>query len=248
MNLLQKFFLGFSFVREGFRAVKGSRALKLLIVIPFVIDLILLGTGIYFGTDQVQIWTQKAILFLLGAGESTWHTVLYYPLLILFWLVFVVLYFYVVAILASVLASPFYSVIAEKTLALLGKNADEKVPFLTTLKRSAVMFWVSIVRGLLLLTLGLFLFVASFLPGLNLFVAFFAFVILAFDSTDYAFEAKNFTLTDRLRFFRQHFVVYCGMGAFVALTAFLPGLILLVMPFAVVGATLVVSRLHELKD
>jgi len=243
MSTVQRFFWGFGFVRAGFRAVADSRSLKLWLLLPLIIDLALLGVGVYFGAGFVTQITQQALLFILGNPDSTFYAVLYYPFLILFTFVFLILFFYVVYILASVIASPFYSIISEIILVKQGALPPQKFSLLHTLTTSLKMLWISILRGVFLLFIGAFLFVASFIPGLNLLVGFIIFLLMAFDSADYALEAKQLNLSQRLGFFRRHFVEFSGMATFVGLTAFVPGLILLVMPFAVVGASLVVAKL-----
>ncbi len=247
MTTVQRFFDGFNFVRAGWRLKSQVPRLWYLVIVPLLIVFVLLWTGVILGTEQIIMMAQKAILLILGPDSSVYSGFLYYPLLVIFWLVFVVMYFYVVYVLASVISSPFYSIIAERTLVYRGVLRDGPFSFRHVLQSAFKMFWVSLLRGLFLLALGAVLLVASFIPGLNLIVGFVAFVILAFDSCDYALEAMNQTLTERIQFLRTHIVEFCGMGAFVALTAFVPGLILLVMPFAVIGASDLVARRFQAK-
>lgn len=87
-----------------------------------------------------------------------------------------------------------------------------------------------------MLIVALVLFVSAFLPGVNMIAAFFAFVVLAMDSSDYAFEARTMNFAQRLTYVRSNWPEYFGMASFLALTALIPGLILLVMPFAVIGS------------
>jgi uncharacterized protein involved in cysteine biosynthesis len=247
MTVVQRFFEGFNFVRVGWRLKSQVPRMWYLIIVPLFIVFVLLWTGVILGTEQITLLAQKAIFLILGPDGSGYSGFLYYPLVVIFWLVFIVMYFYVVYVLASVISSPFYSVIAERTLIYRGALNDAPFSFLHVLKNSFKMFLVSLARGLFLLALGVVLIVASFVPGLNLMVGFVAFVILAFDSSDYALEAMHLSFSDRIKFLRTHLIEFCGMGAFVGLTAFVPGLILLVMPFAVIGASDLVARRFKAK-
>ncbi len=215
-------------------------SLRFLIILPFLIDSLLLFIGIYFGAEQIRIIVRKASLLIFTSADTTAFHLFYYPMLAVFWIIFVVLYLYVVYLIASVLASPIYSMMADRTTRYLQARDHSNRPEIGAFALAVRMVWVSLARGVALLTIGGFLFAGSFVPGLNLVTTFVAFVLLAFDSADYAFEVHGFQLRDRFRFLRRHLVEFCGMGAFIGLTAFVPGLILFVMPFAVVGAASVV--------
>ena len=80
-----------------------------------------------------------------------------------------------------------------------------------------------------------------FVPVLNLLAVSAAMLLLAFDSMDYSFETLGWGLRQRLRYLRREWVQWSGMAAGLALTLLLPGLTLLVIPGAVVGAAMLVK-------
>lgn len=241
--MIKRFFNGFDFILRGRRHLSAMPELKKWAVMPLVIDVLVLGLAIYFGLGAVKDLVYQLSVFALGSATSGYFDFLYYPLLVLFWLIAFIMCFYFVYVLASVVASPFNSVLAEKILISKGVIKSEPSHLMSMIKVSVQMLVVSLKRAAFLLVVGLVLFVLSFIPGLNLLAAFSVFVLLAFDSMDYAFEASKMSLNARIEFFKKNFVEFCGMGAFVGLTAFIPGLTLLLMPLAVVGAAELFSEL-----
>jgi uncharacterized protein involved in cysteine biosynthesis len=245
--MISRYFLGFGFVIEGIRLFKIVPGIKKWIFFPLIIAFVLFIGGLYLGGGQIDLVVQQAILGVLDAPGGRLYQILYYPLVVLFWLVFVVLYVYVLYIGASLISSPFYSIIAEKTLIHLGLVQPAPFSMVRILRLALKMFFVSLLRSLALMFVGLFLLVSSFIPGVNLLSAYFAFVILALDSADYSFETRGFGFRDRLQFFKTHFPEVLGMGGFIGLTVLVPGLILLVMPFAVLGAAGLMLKLENKK-
>ena len=69
-----------------------------------------------------------------------------------------------------------------------------------------------------------------------------AFMLIAFDASDYAMETMEYSLSNRMKFFREQLAEYAGMGAAVGLVMLIPGSIILCMPLAVVGASQIVCE------
>jgi uncharacterized protein involved in cysteine biosynthesis len=243
MTLLQRFLLGFGFVSSGLKLLRANKELRKWAVIPWLIDLILLGFGIARGGKYISRAVTDALELIMPPTNSL-YSILYYPLAILFWVVFIGAMIYFLYIIAGFIASPFNSILADRTLAKLGaKKADE-----LSIKRVGAlairMFLISIGRGLILLLLGIFIFFLAFLPGLNFVVMFFAFLVICFDGADYSFEVLEFDLRQRFAFLRRYFVEFAGMACFIGLTLMVPGLILILMPAAVVGCASVIHRIR----
>lgn len=245
--MIRRFFNGFGFIIRGYRILKSAPHLRKWAIAPFAIDVLVFGIFLYFGLNQMRDFAYKFSFYVLETSLSDYFNFLYYPLLILFWCVAFVLCFYLVYALATVVASPFNAFLAEKTLIHLGYSTEKKLTFAAGLKLSARMFWVSLIRSVVLLCVGVLLILLSFMPGLNLLAAYMVFIILAFDSMDYSFETTNLNIKQRFKFFSRHLIEFCGMGAFVGLTAFVPGLTLLLMPFAVAGSASLFGEIYEFR-
>lgn len=214
--------------------------IKLWVLCPFLIQIALLVMGLSWGFVEIKAITLKILAFFISQPDSIWAISVYYLLVVLFGLVFSVLYFFFMYMISSVISSPFFSIITEKSLRHL-KVLGGQNSFRESIQLAIKMIAVSVLRGFFILMVGLILFVASFIPILNLAAAYIAFLLIAMDSSDYAFESMGFSLKRRLQFVRENFVEYCGMATFVGLTVFIPGLIVLIMPFAVLGSTEIVA-------
>ncbi len=67
-------------------------------------------------------------------------------------------------------------------------------------------------------------------------------MVLAFDSLDYSFEALGMGFRERLRYLIKEWSQWFGMATSLALTLLMPGLTLLIIPGAVVGAALILKE------
>ncbi len=230
MNSARQFLLGLGFLKVGFQCLKTSRGLWHWAVIPWLVDISLFVVGFIFGANHFSIWATELLLWILPGPIESWSSWLMYPTAFLFWIAFLVLLIYFIYAIGLLVAGPFMSFMAESILKKYGLKSQ--VSFLAMLK-------VAILKSVVFLMLGVILFVLSFIPGLNLISSFSAFMILAFDSMDYSFEASGFTFSTRIRFFFRHLPVFLGMASVLGLTLLLPGLTLIVLPFAVAGAAVI---------
>ncbi len=234
MSAFRQFIVGFHFFKLGLREMQLNPKLKYLAIIPMILDFLIFVLGFIWGTNNLGILATEALLFLLPASVESWTSWLIYPALFLFWIAFMVLLIYFIYILGLLLAAPFMGFMAEHILRARGLKAD--VSILSMMK-------VAIYKVILFSLVGIALFICSFIPGLNIVSSFGAFLILAFDSMDYSFEAHGLKLSERIRFFRKHLPTFLGMASALGLTLLVPGLTLLILPFAVSGAA-VLYREH----
>ncbi len=230
MTALKNFYLGFNFLIMGYRELKSNRKALALSLVPLIFDLSLFFVGFFWGANHLTIWATEFLLWILPGPIDSWTTWLMYPTAFLFGIAFLVVLIYFVYVLGLLIAGPFMSFMAEGILRKAGIKAD-------------VSFWsmvrVAIVKTFLFSLLGVLLFACSFAPGLNVISSFGAFLILAFDSMDYAFEAHGKSFSQRLQFFINNFLIFLGMASVLSLTLIIPGLTLLVLPVAVAGATVI---------
>src|SRR6185312_12928176 len=244
MTIFRRFWLGFTFVLVGYRTSRASATLKKWVIAPFIVGLIILLFGSFFGAIYLG---PKAIHILathLGANVSAHpNSVLFlassWLLHVVLWLLFLVLYLYFIYVIASIVGMPLYRKLAQKTLEQLGVFQPRR-DFGANVRHSAKMVLVALERAVILVVCATVLFSASFVPGLNFFAMFIGFILVAFDMSDYALELEGYRLVRRFLFLLTALPEYLGMALFIALTALVPGLIVLTMLFAVIGATHVV--------
>ena len=152
--------------------------------------------------------------------------------LTLFLLAFVAL-IYLSYLVHVILCGPFYSLLADRALHDLGKSVKGR--FRVTVHAMVA----SVAKAAIFFVIGVGIFVFSFVPLVNVVGLMMALLILAFDTMDYSFEAMGMGFRARLRYFLRHFPQWLGMAASLALTLMVPGLTLLILPGAVVGAAMI---------
>jgi CysZ protein len=246
--MITRFFLGMSLPLKGVRVVFSSTQLFFISMIPFLICSILFWFGLIYGSPYVGALVAKALTWVFPTPEGILYNILFYPILVIFWIVFAVGVTGFVYLLTSVLASPFNGLLAERVLMKMGAIKDAPFSVSDFLGNSIRMFMVSILRSLVLLSIASLLFVVSFVPALNIICAFVTFVILGFDSADYSFEARRLSLGSRFSYFKKHQFIFYGMGASVGLIALVPGLLIVMMPFLVAGFAVISSQLEAQYD
>lgn len=241
---LSDFALGFGFLRSGFQIIKEQNSgLKIWVAAPLAIDAVFLFCAFYFGWGGISQLTELSLNRVLSAEHGFWHTIFYYPLFLAFWVVFLILLVYVTSIFAVLIATPFMAVLAEKTWVRSGGQAPGGESLKTLVAYNLRMFKIALLKTVCFLFLGVLLFGFSFAPGLNLLAGFAAFLILAYDSMDYSFDLLELNLKQRFQFVRDHFIVFCGMASVFSLTLLIPGLTLLLQPFAVAGSARIARSL-----
>jgi len=195
------------------------------------------GFGLFYGMSFLPDLVAKALALIFSSPDGWLYTLLYFPLIILFGVVFVISLSAVIYFCSSVVGAPFNALLAERVLVIRGRVADQKYGVISFLRTSWSMLKVAVVRGLILITLSLILLLVSFVPGLNVVSAFLTLVLLAFDASDYAMEGLHWNLSQRLQFLRQQLPEYFGMATVLAVFFIIPGAIVLMMPVFVVGAS-----------
>lgn len=234
---------GFFFLKRGLASIKKYPGLKWFILIPLFIDFVLVTSFFTVGVQMISGWVASALAFVETGGW--FFSIIYYPLFILAWVVYGVLALYLVFAISSVVASPFNAFMAEKILKQNGLIKDDKFSFLSWAALTLKMLLTSLVKAVVFALLGICIFIVSFIPGLNLASSFGIFLIFAFDSFDYAFEVRGWKLSERMNYFKRNFPSAVGMATMFALTIFIPGLTILVLPLAVVGATDLMCELES---
>lgn len=240
--MIKKFTFGMMHIIAGLRIILKSPKLMAFAAIPFLIDLLLLFIGFSWGWGEIPGWAESIVTKVVSP-ESWLYTILYYPLWLVFAATFVLMMVYSVFLVATVVAAPFNSLLAEETLRHLGRIDDQSFSMGRWIRVSTKMMMVALIKAMIFAVIGLVLFVMSFIPGVNLVAAFIACMIIAFDNIDYSLELFEWNLNQRFQFYRTNIIEFSGAAAFIALTVLLPGLTLLLLPAAVVGSAEMAGRL-----
>ncbi len=243
-TIAQRFSNGVRVIPNGFRLVKDKKGLAKFIVIPLLINIVLLVTGLVWVTSEVSGIVESIMGGLEGWNE-TLYSILSWVISIGVWIAVtggVILTLYLTS---SVIASPFYSLLAERSLMSVGGLQEKPFavgPWITT---SIKMLLVSLGKAVVLLFITIAVFIASFIPVVNLVALFVTFILIAFDCSDYVLEAKEKGLASRFRFLKANLPEFSGVALFLGALSFIPGVIFLAIPFTIAGMA---DLVHQIGD
>ncbi len=238
------FFDGLTFWMRGWRLLLGHSSLITLAIIPFLIAVSVGGLATYVLFTNLSIWVTGFVSWMIGTSAGIWVQLAYYPLLIGTGIVFFIGSIFVGYVAHVILAIPFYSLLAERALAVLGLKPESPFDFKAWARNSLRMFRISAVKGILFLTLGVILFVLSFIPIVNVVAVVGTLMIVSFDLLDYSLESLSYGLRQRFAFMLKRRKMWFGMACGLGLTLFIPGLTFVVAPGAVVGGAILLKEAH----
>jgi CysZ protein len=249
---LAGFALGALTLGRGMGLILASPRIRRWTIVPFVLGLLVIVTGLSFGISYLAgLLPSLAAIGLgwTGIAAGSWvYGALYWVVLILAWPVSLLALFYFLFLLVRVVAAPFYSFLAEVVLIENGTLKESSFRLGSWLDTSMRMFKVSLVKLVLFTFFGAVLFVLSFLPGLALITGFCFLLMAAFDAVDASFEALQMGFLDRIRYFRANLAVFSGMAVIMGLVFLVPGLNFFLLPSAVVGGADLLHRLDARGD
>jgi uncharacterized protein involved in cysteine biosynthesis len=232
---------------RGLGLIMSHRRLGLYAITPFVISfLIFLVLG---GWWLVYLWGampaigHRLVEFVAPQASATTATFLFVLALVLFWPAALFLLLYSLFIVNKIVGSPFHALLAEHILIEEGVLEDRPLGVGHRLIAVIQMFLVSLVKSLVFIAIGVILFFVSFIPVLNFLAAFGAFLLVAFDLADYAFEALEMDFSRRVKFFTDNLATFSGIAVAMGLVFFIPGLNFFLFPACVAGASDVVRRI-----
>ncbi len=211
------------------------------VIIPLLIN-ILLFVGITF----IAIEQFNGLLSGLTGWLPDWLGFIVWLVWALFALLLILVYGYTFAIIANLIASPFYGLLAERTQQVLTGTINEQPLTWQDARLIAGRAFVRELRKLLYFTpriiaVLLLCLVLSLLPGLNLLAPFIAFLwgawSLSLQYLDYPADNNQVTFDKLREEVKKKRQLTTTFGGFVLLGTSIPLINLLVLPAAVTGAT-----------
>ncbi len=240
----QTFIRGMMILVLGFRHALLNKNLLVLALIPVLVAAI----GLFFGfkplfriylSESAGIFLDKEIFDFWGGAIFLWIGKFILKIFIVF-LTFLTFY-----ILLQVIYIPICSLLAEKVLLRKGIIRCQSIK--EALGFNLRMFKMSLIKSGVLIFAGFFFFIGSFVPGLGFVSVYFTLIVLAYDSFDYGLELYGLNLKDRILFIKKNFMLINGHVGALLLFSFIPGLILLIFPFSVIGASLFIGEFNGFK-
>lgn len=221
-------FLGIAYLWRGF-GLLGQPGIRRYVWFPILINLMLLGGGIYLLASELIAWPG------FESGWLSWLAWLIVPLFILLTSLISGYFFSAVLLL---IASPFYGLLAgefEKRHGIVCEDESLSRLIVRTFLRELVKIKYYLPRYLLLLVL-------SFIPGVNLLMPFvwfwFGSWVMALQYSDYTFDNQGVSFKEtRVKVAEGRWAAW-GFGGSVSLLMAIPVVNCFVPPAAVIGATL----------
>ncbi|MES1926883.1 sulfate transporter CysZ [Salinisphaera sp. T31B1] len=237
-NPIAEFALGPSYLLRGFGLLSQPR-LRRYVVIPILINIALIVALVSLFGWQLDAWLDRWLAGL--PGWLSWlETLIWWIAVVLSTLAFC----YVFTLLANLIASPFNGLLSAQVEKLVTGRAPESGMTLAGEMADGVFGELRRLRwyaGRAVL-LGLLSLVLLFIPLANLAIAPLWFVfgafMLSFEYLDQPMANRGLTFDNKLVRLRARRWRHLGFGSLVTLATAIPLANLVVMPAAVVGATL----------
>lgn len=211
-------------------------ALRKYLLIPLFINLVLYSGGFVLGYHSVS-----ALIHQFIPDWLSWLSWILWPL---FFISFLVVGFFTFTLLANLIAAPYYSQLAAKTLELISAEPIAR----TELPWDKVFLGETRRVGYLLLRI-LPLLLLFVIPVVNLVApllwATFAAWGIAMEFMAYPLEARGLAFAEQKQFLQQSRWATLTFGGLTGLGLTLPLVNLLIGQAAVIGATVYVQRLAE---
>jgi CysZ protein len=213
-------------------------------VVPFFLSAIIFVVGLSFVpglSGLLHAGLEKSEILKSVGGFA--GQILFWVTLVVAWTTGLVALLYILFLFTRLVAAPFYSILAEKTLVELSVIKEERFRLVPWLALTTKMFTVSLIRAIVFGIIGALLLLLSFIPGLGIATGIGFLMLAAYDVADYALEAMQLGFRDRIGFFRRHLIAFFGFGLVMGLVFLIPGLNFFLLPASVVGACDMVRRL-----
>ena len=232
--------MAFDHFITGFRLL-GRPGIRIWVVLPLLIN-----SALFVGITLLAIDYFSALFGSLMGWLPDWLSFIAWLIWGLFGLTLLFVYGYTFTILANLISSPFFGILAERTQHSLGRKPEAETLNWATIKAIA---WRSFVRELRKLwyflprIIGVFLlcFVLSFVPLLNLATPFIIFLwaawSMALQYLDYPADINRVNFDELRQHAKSSKRLLITFGGLVLIGTSIPLSNLLVLPAAVTGAT-----------
>ncbi|MBE2293705.1 MAG: sulfate transporter CysZ [Phycisphaerales bacterium] len=227
---------GARYVLTGLRWLP-KRGLRSFVVIPLLINILLFGIGIWWSAGQLDRLDQTVVSWL-----PSWLVWLHWLLWPLFILTVLVVVFYTFSVVANVIAAPFNGLLAEQVERMANPAGVPPFRARVSWKELALSPLAELNKLLYFIGWAIPLLVLSFIPVINvaapvLWVLFGAWM-LALEYSDYPLGNRGLSFRDQRRLLRKRWPLTLSFGGMTLLLTLIPVLNFLVIPAAVIGATL----------
>lgn len=222
---------------KGLKLIRQPELRKYLLI-PILINFILYSIAITLGYYYISDLITQFI-----PGWLSWLEWLIWPL---FYISISIIGFFTFTVFANLIAAPFYSQLAEKTLEVISgqkiKSKQQSVNQVVLAEIKRVIYLLSRMIPLLLLFV---------IPGINLIAPFLWMLFgawgMGLEFMAYPLENKGLLFAEQKEMARSRRLAILSFGGLILVGLSIPVLNLLVAPAAVIGATIYIYGISENK-
>jgi CysZ protein len=234
-------FTGLVYFKRGLKALQ-LKQLRAFVLIPIAINTLIYGAIMYLAYGKLNEWNNDLMGYL-----PEWLSFLSWILWPIFIIMLLIILAYSFTIVANFIASPFNGLLAEKVETQM---LQKTVPSPSSAKDWLLLVPRSLGRELkkwaYFLPIIIILIIATFVPIINFISPGLWFLFgawsMAIQYCDFCADNNQQSFSTMKRGLRKHRWAYLGFGGAVAVVSMVPLANLVVMPAAVIGATLMWSE------
>lgn len=225
----------FNYLIQGMKLAL-SKDCRLYIIIPIIINLILMSIVGYFLFANIKDW-----IFQMVGLLPDFLVFLAYILsaILAILIIFVSCYFF--STIATIIASPFYGLLADKIEMKLNGTASEDMGFIDILKDVPRIFKRELQKQIFFLPLAVVCIILTIIPVINLIAPILWFLLTSWmgclQYCDYAYDNHKIPFTLMKKDLKENSLPTFTFGAVVAVALSIPIFNILVPPAAVCAGT-----------
>ncbi|MCW8929147.1 MAG: sulfate transporter CysZ [Gammaproteobacteria bacterium] len=226
--------------------------IKSFVIVPLLINIFFFSIGIYFGFTYFGEYMEK---FLDTSGMWSWVAAIVEfikPILyIVFGLALLVLIFYTFSIMANIVAAPFNSILAEATEKhLTGNSLSDSGGFKQVMKELIPTIMMEIRKLIYMILWSIpFLFMLFFIPIIGPIIWFlFTAWMMSLQYMDYPMANHKLNFGQQRALQGKNRLFSMGFGGVTMGASMIPFINFIVMPTAVIAATMIWVEHYEESD
>ena len=231
---------------RGLKMLKHPK-IRLFVIVPLIINILLMFSFLFAGIHYAKELIAELISFL-----PAWLAWLSWLLWLVFSISFLLFFIYAFTIISNIISAPFNALLSEKVAILQGHNPPSaKMTLTDTLQdvprsvgRACRSLFYFIPRALVCLIL-------LFIPLVQIIVPVLWFLLNAWMMSvqymDYPMDNNKVSFSKMLKLLNQKRTEYFSLGSCILLATMIPIVNLIVMPAAVIAATLFYNE-HYMKE
>lgn len=224
-----------TYLKNGIRMAL-SKQCRIYIILPIIVNLILLSSlGYYMFTNL------KDLVFNIFEEIPSYLNFLAYIISAFLSITIIFVSCYIFSTLATIIASPFYGLLADKAEMILNQSHGEDMTIPQLIKDVPRILFRELKKQMFFLPLALACLIISFVPGLNLISPVLWFGLTAWmgclQYCDYAYDNHKIPFNSMQRDLKNNPVATLSFGTVIALSLSVPVLNILIPPAAVCAGT-----------